>query len=365
VDFPGVNAHNSFAFRVVRGGDLIGVRPKACRDCGAWPSMIGFGKTTTRTMTSSATRKNELSGLGAYLDRIRRRVDEALTTYLPEVDANPSAACPARLAMAMRHSVLGGGKRLRPVLCVMAVEACGGALEAALPAACALEMVHTYSLIHDDLPAMDDDDLRRGRPTCHKAFDEATAILAGDALLTLAFEVVAREVRPGQAALRCVRILAEAAGPSGMVAGQMADLQAEGRTEAEGHAADATLAALEAIHRRKTGALLRAPLTMGAAIAEASEPRAEALDRYGRAVGLAFQIVDDLLDVQGDESKLGKRVGKDSELGKWTYPRFLGVDGSRRRARQLAEEAVAALEPFGPRGDLLCGLALALLERDR
>ncbi len=316
-------------------------------------------------MTSSATRTNELSVLGAYLDRIRRRVDEALTTYLPEVDANPSAACPARLAMAMRHSVLGGGKRLRPVLCVMAVEACGGALESALPAACALEMVHTYSLIHDDLPAMDDDDLRRGRPTCHKAFDEATAILAGDALLTLAFEVVAREVRPGQAALRCVRILAEAAGPSGMVAGQMADLQAEGRTEAEGRAADATLATLEAIHRRKTGALLRAPLTMGAAIAEASEPCAEALDRYGRAVGLAFQIVDDLLDVQGDESKLGKRVGKDSELGKWTYPRFLGVDGSRRRARQLAEEAVAALEPFGPRGDSLRGLALALLERDR
>jgi geranylgeranyl diphosphate synthase type II len=337
----------------------------ACRDRGARPSASGFVEITTRTMTSSATRTNELSGLGAYLDRIRRRVDEALTTYLPEVDGNPAAACPARLAMAMRHSVLGGGKRLRPVLCVMAVEACGGALESALPAACALEMVHTYSLIHDDLPAMDDDDLRRGRPTCHKAFDEATAILAGDGLLTLAFEVVAREVRPGPAALRCVRILAEAAGPSGMVAGQMADLQAEGRTEAEGRPADATLAALEAIHRRKTGALLRAPLTMGAAIAEASEPCAEALGRYGRAVGLAFQIVDDLLDVQGDESKLGKRVGKDSELGKWTYPRFLGVDGSRRRARQLAEEAVAALEPFGPRGDRLRGLALALLERDR
>ncbi len=267
--------------------------------------------------------------------------------------------------MAMRYSVLGGGKRLRPVLCVMASEACGGALEASLPAACALEMVHTYSLIHDDLPAMDDDDLRRGRPTCHKAFDEATAILAGDGLLTMAFEVVAREVRPWTAALRCVRILAEAAGPSGMVAGQMADLQAEGRTEAEGRPAAGTLAALEAIHSRKTGALLRAPLTMGAAIAEAPEPCAEALDRYGRAVGLAFQIVDDLLDVQGDESKLGKRVGKDSELGKWTYPRFLGVDGSRRRARQLAEEAVAALEPLGPRGDSLRDLALALLERDR
>src|SRR5271155_4341871 len=187
----------------------------ACRDRGARPSTSGFGKITTRTMTRSATRTNELSGLGAYLDRIRRRVDEALTTYLPDVDANPSAACPARLAMAMRHSVLGGGKRLRPVLCVMAVEACGGALEIALPAACALEMVHTYSLIHDDLPSMDDDELRRGRPTCHREFDEATAILAGDGLLTLAFEVLAREVKPHSAALKCVLILAEAAGPTG------------------------------------------------------------------------------------------------------------------------------------------------------
>ena len=216
-------------------------------------------------------------------------------------------------------------------------------------------MVHAYSLIHDDLPAMDDDDLRRGRPTCHRAFDEATAILAGDGLLTLAFEVISREVRPSSAAVKCVAILAEAAGPSGMVAGQMADLQAEGRADVHSHGRSgsgpvemtATLAALEAIHRRKTGALLRAPLRMGAVIAAAPETYIEALDRYGKAVGLAFQIVDDLLDVQGDEAKLGKRVGKDSELGKWTYPRFLGVDGSRRRARQLADEAVAALEPLG------------------
>jgi geranylgeranyl diphosphate synthase type II len=303
--------------------------------------------------------------LEEYLGRARRRVEEALERYLPEVVSDSSAACPARLALAMRHSMLGGGKRLRPVLCIMAAEACGGEPDAALPAACALEMVHTYSLIHDDLPAMDDDDLRRGRPTCHKAFDEATAILAGDALLTLAFEVVACGIKPAPAAVRCVRILAEAAGPRGMVGGQMADLQAEGRTEAAGRPADGTPAELEAIHRRKTGALLRAPLRMGAVIAEAPEPCVEALDRYGTAVGLAFQIVDDLLDVQGDEAKLGKRVGKDSELGKWTYPRFLGVDGSRRRARQLAEEAIAALEPFGPRGERLRGLALALLERDR
>jgi geranylgeranyl diphosphate synthase type II len=314
-----------------------------------------------------------VSALGEYLERVLARVEEALSGYLPAVDTAPGAACPARLAMAMRYSVLGGGKRLRPVLCLLAAEACGGDGEAALPAACALEMIHAYSLIHDDLPAMDDDDLRRGRPTCHRAFDEATAILAGDGLLTLAFEVTAREVRPHSAALKCVAILAEAAGPSGMVAGQMADLQAEGRADAQGHGrpgsapveTTATLAALESIHRRKTGALLRAPLRMGAAIAAAPDNWVEALDRYGKAVGLAFQIVDDLLDVQGDETKLGKRVGKDSELGKWTYPRFLGIDGSRRRARQLADEAVAALEPLGRRGDRLRDLALALLERDR
>jgi geranylgeranyl diphosphate synthase type II len=219
-------------------------------------------------------------------------------------------------------------------------------------------MIHTYSLIHDDLPCMDDDDLRRGRPTCHKAFDEATAVLAGDALLTLAFELIARHTRPAGAATDCMLILAGAAGPEGMVGGQMADLQAEGRT-------DGTVEALEAIHRRKTGALLRAPLRMGGIVAGAPGHILSALDGYGRAVGLAFQIVDDLLDVQGDESKLGKRVNKDSGLGKWTYPAFLGVEGSRRKAAQLADEAVAALAPLGDRGDRLRALALDLLERDR
>ncbi len=316
-------------------------------------------------MTTVPTTSTSVSALGEYLERARHRIEESLDEYLPAPVADAEAPCPARLAMAMRYSVMEGGKRLRPVLCLMAAEACGGEPEAALPAACALEMVHTYSLIHDDLPAMDDDDLRRGRATNHRAFDEATAILAGDGLLTLAFEVVAKEVRPNSAALRCVAILAEAAGPAGMVAGQMADLLAEGR-ESGGRRppSEFTLAALEAIHRRKTGALLRAPLRMGAVIAQASEGCVEALDRYGKAIGLAFQIVDDLLDVQGDETKLGKRVGKDSELGKWTYPRFLGVDGSSRRARQLADEAIAALELFGPRGELLRNLELALLERD-
>jgi geranylgeranyl diphosphate synthase type II len=300
----------------------------------------------------------ETPRLTDYLQESRHRVDEALGHYLPEAAESATASCPARLTAAMRYSLLGGGKRLRPILCLMAAEACGADAEQAMPAACALEMVHTYSLIHDDLPAMDDDDLRRGRPTCHKAFDEATAILAGDGLLTLAFEVVARDVRPASAAASCVRVLAEGAGPIGMVGGQMADLEAEGRT-------DATLDALEAIHRRKTGALLRASLRMGALVAEAPEASLRALDVYGKAVGLAFQIVDDLLDVQGDEAKLGKRVGKDSGLGKWTYPGLLGIDGSRHRARQLADEAVAALALFGPRGDRLRTLALDLLERDR
>jgi geranylgeranyl diphosphate synthase type II len=296
--------------------------------------------------------------LAVALEQARGRVEQALAGYLPESREGRRARCPARLGEAMAYSLMAGGKRLRPVLCLLAAEACGGDAEAALPAACALEMVHTYSLIHDDLPAMDDDDLRRGRPTCHKAFDEATAILAGDGLLTLAFEVVARHVRPAEVAAACVGVLAEAAGPAGMVAGQMADLEAEGRD-------DATLEALEAIHRRKTGALLRASLRMGALVAGADEPRLRALDAYGRAVGLAFQIIDDLLDVQGDEAKLGKRVQKDSQLGKWTYPGLLGIEGSRRRARQLAEEAVAALASLGPRGERLRTLALDLLERDR
>jgi geranylgeranyl diphosphate synthase type II len=205
---------------------------------------------------------------------------------------------------------------------------------------------------------MDDDDLRRGRPTCHKAFDEATAILAGDSLLTLAFEITARYIKPADAAARCVVALAEGSGTVGMAAGQMADLEAEGRD-------DPTIEALEAIHVRKTGALLRASLAMGAIAAGASDDQIRALESYGHAVGLAFQIIDDLLDVEGDETKMGKRVNKDSGLGKWTYPSLLGVAGSRERARQLADDAMKALAPFGERGARLRALALDLLERDR
>ncbi len=323
-------------------------------------------------MNSAAT-LIEGSALCAYFDQVRHRIEKALNGYLPEVNNDCDTACPAQLASAMRYSTLNGGKRLRAILCLMAANACGGDTTVALPAACALEMVHSYSLIHDDLPAMDNDDLRRGRLTCHRAFDEATAILAGDGLLTLAFEVLAREIKPESIALRCITILAEASGAFGMVGGQMADLQAgecmkEEICDSNQNIAVETpdkLRMLETIHRRKTGALLRAPLQMGALIVGAPAMCISALDRYGSAIGLAFQIVDDLLDVQGEESRLGKRVGKDSDLFKWTYPEFLGVDASRRRAQELAEEAILAIEPLGELGVNLKRLALALLERDR
>ena len=234
-------------------------------------------------------------------------------------------------------------------------------------------MVHSYSLIHDDLPAMDNDDLRRGRLTCHRAYDEATAILAGDGLLTLAFEILAREIKSESAALQCVSILAAAAGPRGMVGGQMADVHGEFGND-DGNCIDELetspaitepLLTLEAIHRSKTGALLDASLRIGAVIAGAPKVSIDALDCYGQSIGLAYQIIDDLLDLNGEESKLGKRVGKDSDLGKWTYPRFLGVESSRRLARELVEEAVRAIDLFGVLGGKLRCLAFALLERDR
>jgi geranylgeranyl diphosphate synthase, type II len=307
-------------------------------------------------MTTKLVSAPEKAALADFLADARRAIESALDRYLPTAD-DASSDCPSILAEAMRYSTLASGKRLRPVLTLLAADACGAKIEAALPAACAVEMIHTYSLIHDDLPCMDDDDMRRGRPTCHKAFDEATALLAGDALLTLAFEIVAGGARP-EAAARCVRTLAEAAGPAGMVGGQTSDLLAEGRS-------DASLEALESIHRRKTGALLRAALRLGAIVALADEASIKALDEYGKAVGLGFQIVDDLLDVEGDEAKLGKRVRKDSNLGKWTYPALLGVAESRKRAHELAERAVASLAPLGDRSKRLAELAWNLLERDR
>ncbi|MHB8900399.1 MAG: polyprenyl synthetase family protein [Thermoguttaceae bacterium] len=290
--------------------------------------------------------------LAEVAGRYRALVDEALAHHLPV-----GPGCPARLAEAMRYSLLAPGKRLRPMLVLMAAEACGGRLEDAIPAACAVEMVHAYSLIHDDLPAMDDDDLRRGRPTCHRQFDEATAILAGDGLLTLAFEVLASRVRPGQVAARCCAVLASAAGAAGMVGGQADDVA--GGLQGEG------LERIESIHARKTGALIGASLELGALCAGADPARVEALKAFGGRIGLAFQITDDLLDVRGSAGEVGKRLGKDAQQGKATYPGLLGVEASIRRAERLIEEACAALGPFGDGGAGLEAVGRFVLERNR
>ncbi|MEX2185353.1 MAG: polyprenyl synthetase family protein [Pirellulales bacterium] len=281
------------------------------------------------------------------------RIDAALDLY-----SLPREGCPAALAEAMRYSLLAPGKRLRPRMVLLAATACGGNVEAAMPAACAVEMVHAYSLIHDDLPAMDDDDLRRGRPTCHRQFGEALAILAGDALLTLAFEVLAREVRPEALAGRCCLELARAAGSAALVGGQADDLAAE--------TGGGDLRALESIHRRKTGAMFLVSLRLGGLCAGASTEQLTALDAYGKAIGLAFQIVDDLLDAGGgDEQAVGKRLNKDADRGKLTFPRLLGLEDSRRRAGELIAEAVAALQRFGSAAEGLEALAQFVLERNR
>lgn len=302
-----------------------------------------------------------------YAAARRPLIDEALARYM----AAPPG-CPARLAEAMRYSLLAPGKRLRPLLVCMAAESCGGEVEAALPAACAVEMVHAYSLIHDDLPAMDDDDLRRGRPTNHVVFGEAMAILAGDALLALAFEVLAREMRPAATAASCCAVLAQAAGWGALVGGQAADLEAERSLHADGTPTahgpgepGALLSLLEAIHRRKTGALFLAALRLGGLAAAASECQHAALQAYGMRLGLAFQICDDLLDVEGRVDILGKRTNKDAARGKLTFPRVLGIEGSRARAAQLAAEACVSLAPLGPAAAPLAALARYVTERDR
>jgi geranylgeranyl diphosphate synthase type II len=257
--------------------------------------------------------------------------------------------CPTHLAEAIRYCLLAPGKRLRPQLVLLACEACGGAVDAALPAAVAVEMVHAYSLVHDDLPAMDNDDLRRGRPTCHRQFDEATAILAGDALLARAFEVLATEMQPAERAAACCAELGRAAGAGALVGGQADDLAAQFR--------HIGLERLQSIHRRKTGALFRASLQLGAIAGDATAQDRDCLATYGDNLGHAFQIVDDLLDVSGQEAKVGKRLGKDRDHGKVTYPALLGVEESRRRAGALIEQAIAALAPFGDRAGPLRELA--------
>jgi geranylgeranyl diphosphate synthase, type II len=265
--------------------------------------------------------------------------------------------CPPRLAEAIRYSLLAPGKRLRPTLVLSAVEACGGTLEDALPAAVAVEMIHAYSLVHDDLPAMDDDDLRRGRPTTHIAFDEATAILVGDALQALAFETLATKLPATQAARACAE-LARAAGPAALVGGQADDLAAE-------TSSDHTLDQLESIHRRKTAALLVASLRLGGICADASAEQLARLEQFGLATGLAFQITDDLLDITASTADLGKRSGKDDSRGKLTYPSQIGVEASRAKAIELTQVAQKIAMLFGPQGSRLHWIAGFVLDRSR
>lgn len=282
-------------------------------------------------------------------EQLCERIDAALEGYAQFDDD-----CPEQLGAAIRYALLGPGKRLRPRLVLMAAEACGGTIDSALPAACAVEMVHAYSLVHDDLPAMDDDDLRRGRPTCHKVYGEATAILVGDALLARAFEVLAGELQPAALAAKCCSVLGRAAGASALVGGQAADLENEARAQDEPHG---NLQDLEAIHRRKTGALIVAALELGGIVAEATPPQVAALAAYGQKIGLAFQIVDDLLDVAGNEDAVGKRLAKDAGRGKLTFPRLLGSEASREQATTLVEEACAMIDIFGSKAGPLRALA--------
>jgi farnesyl diphosphate synthase len=291
---------------------------------------------------------------GVQLESWRSRMERALSLRLPE-----ATAVPARLHEAMRYSVLGGGKRIRPALMFATARTLGLSEDTVEAAACAIEMMHVYSLVHDDLPAMDDDDLRRGRPTCHKAFDEATALLVGDGLQPLAFQLLANDpALPASPAirLRLIDMLAQAVGTFGMAGGQAIDLAVQGTR--------LDIAQVEDMHARKTGALIRASVLMAAECAPPLEPSLySALARYAAAVGLAFQIQDDLLDVIGDVSTLGKATGADSERAKPTHPAIIGIPSSQQRVRLLHNQAIHALAPFGERAGALHSLANWLLSR--
>ncbi len=293
-----------------------------------------------------------MSPLKTYLQSAAAEVDQALDRFLP-----PETRKPPAIHRAMRYSLFAGGKRLRPILCLAAAEACSGTPVAALPLACAVECIHTYSLIHDDLPAMDNDDYRRGRLTNHKVFGDATAILAGDALLTIAFEILGHaETWPRYDMRALVREVAHAAGSLKLIAGQIADMQGEGKKT--------SLAQLRFIHECKTAALLTTSIRLGAMSANAPKAELRALTRFGHALGLAFQVIDDILDVTQTSEKLGKSAGKDAAAQKATYPAVLGLAKSKVEARRLTAEARAALEVFGERAARLRQLADHLLERD-
>ena len=290
--------------------------------------------------------------LKRYLIARQKEVDRALDRFLPKASTPP-----ATIHKAMRYSLFAGGKRLRPILCLAAAEACGGKIGAALPLACAIECIHTYSLVHDDLPSMDNDDLRRGRATCHKVFGDGIAILAGDALLTIAFEITAQSQATKRYDLREIfREIATAAGSQKLIAGQVADLEAEGRR--------INRAQLRYIHENKTAALLTASVRLGAMAANASAKQLAAITAFGCALGLAFQVIDDILDVTQTSEKLGKSAGKDVAAKKATYPAVIGLEKSRAEARRLTSDAHRALKSLGENATVLRALADYLLQRE-
>jgi len=290
----------------------------------------------------------------SYLAKKKSIVDKALDKLVP-----PAKMFPTSVHKAMRYSLFAGGKRVRPILAIAAAEALGAETTDLLPLAGSLELIHTYSLIHDDLPAMDDDDFRRGRPTCHKVYGEAIAILAGDGLLNMAFEVLSdprrTKVVPSNRLIAIIKEIGAASGVHGMVGGQVVDMESEGR--------DVDFPTLEYIHTHKTGALIRASVRVGAIYAKASEKRLKALTRFGERIGLAFQITDDILDITGKPEETGKDVGSDLKKGKKTFPGFYGLEESRMRAAEVANKAIHSLREFDRKADPLRGLAKYIVNR--
>lgn len=294
-----------------------------------------------------------------YLKDKEELVNKALDALLPSEDEFPQ-----RLHKAMRYSVFAGGKRIRPILAIASAEIFGKTVEDVMNIACAIECIHTYSLIHDDLPAIDNDDLRRGMPTCHKIFGEATAILAGDALLTKAFQIISQPSASASggshqptASIKVIQEIAAAAGSAGMVGGQVVDIESEGK--------EVAFPILEYIHIHKTGRLILASCRGGAIMADADHRGLEAITKYGEAVGLAFQIADDILDVEGNREDIGKNVGGDAKKGKVTYPALLGIDESRKRAGELVYIAIRSLEQFDEKAEPLRAIARYIVERKK
>ncbi|MCK9419802.1 MAG: polyprenyl synthetase family protein [Nitrospirae bacterium] len=290
----------------------------------------------------------------SYLSKKKVIVDKTLEKLVP-----PAKMFPPSVHEAMRYSLFAGGKRVRPILAIAAAEALGARTSGLLPLAGSLELIHTYSLIHDDLPAMDNDDFRRGRPTCHKVYGEAIAILAGDGLLNMAFEVLSDTRRtkavPANRLITTIKEISTASGVFGMVGGQVIDMESEGK--------EIDFPTLEYIHTHKTGALIRASVRVGAIYAKANEKRLKALTRYGELAGLAFQIADDILDITGKQEELGKDVGSDLKKGKRTFPSFFGLEGSRLRANEVADKAIHSLRDFDHKADPLRELAKYIVNR--